>query len=410
MTKSTRRNTDDLRGASRLVIEATQSIAALVEAMHVTIAGGPELLGRPLEGPARLVTGLVYRGIRGVTKLVGSGLDLALARLAPLLGESAPGPERMALLAALNGVLGDYLCESENPLAMQMRLCRDGQVLEVEKEALRAALPRAAGKLLVLAHGSCMHDGQWRRQGHDHGAALERDLGYTPVYLRYNSGLHISTNGRLLAELLERLVLEWPAPLDELVILGHSMGGLVARGACHVGELEKHAWRRKLRALVCIGSPHHGAPLERGGSWIDLLLGSTRYTAPLARLGQIRSAGVTDMRHGSVLDEHWESTDRFAHVGELRTSLELPRDVACYAIAATTTPEGGGTLRGDGLVPVESALGRHAKPELTLGFPEAHLWIAHGTGHLELLNRGEVYVTIRSWLSSPPAPSRYSSS
>ena len=250
-------------------------------------------------------------------------------------------------------------------------------------------------------HGSCLNDRQWTRQGHDHGAALARDLGFTPVYLHYNSGLHISTNGRAFAELLERLVAAWPAPLDELVIVAHSMGGLVARSACHFGEAAGHAWRRKLRKLVCLGSPHHGAPLERGGHWIDLLLGVSRYSAPLARLGKIRSAGVTDLRFGNVLDEHWEGRDRFAHAGDPPQPAEAARrrgvlrdrgdEVAARPAASSAS---------DGLVPVDSALGRHAKPELTLGFPEAHQWIGFGMGHLDLLSRAEVYETIRSWLSS----------
>jgi hypothetical protein len=400
VTKKARNPVDDLRGASRLAVEATRSVADLVEAMHHTIAGGPRILGRPLEGPTRLLTRPVYGSVRGVTRLVGAGIDLALGRLAPLLGESAPGREREAVLATLNGVLGDYLIATGNPLAIEMRLRHGGHPLELNRQALRLALPQASGKLLVLVHGSCLNDRQWNRLGHDHGAALARDLGVTPVYLHYNSGLHISTNGRVFAALLERLVAAWPTRLDELVILAHSMGGLVSRSACHCGEAAGDVWRRKLRKLVCLGSPHHGAPLERGGNWVDLLLGISRYSAPLARLGKIRSAGVTDLRFGNVLDEHWQGRDRFAHAGDLRGQLKLPDGVRCYAVAATTAPEAGGKLPGDGLVPVDSALGRHERPELTLGFPEGHQWVGFGMGHLDLLSRAEVYATIRSWLSS----------
>ena len=402
--KTARSPVDDLRGATRLAIEATRGVTDLVEAMHHNIGGGPSVLGRPLEGPTRLLTRPVYGSIRGVTRLVGAGIDVALAQLArllaPLLAEGAPGLEREAVLAALNGVLGDYLAQTGNPLAIEMRLRHGGHPLELERQALRRALPQATGKLVVLVHGSCRNDRQWTRQGHDHGAALARDLGFTPVYLHYNSGLHISANGREFAELLERLVAAWPRPLDELVIVAHSMGGLVARSACHFGEAAGHAWRPKLRKLVCLGSPHHGAPLERGGHWIDRVLGASRYSAPLARLGKIRSAGVTDMRFGNVMDEHWAGHDRFGHAGDLRGQLALPDGVQCYAIAATKTRRAGGKLSGDGLVPVDSALGRHAKPELTLGFPEAHQWIAYAMGHLDLLSRAEVYETIRSWLSS----------
>jgi len=402
-TVKPRNPVDELRGAARLAVDATRSVADLVEAMHLGIGAGPSILGRPLEGPIRLLTGPVYGSIRGVTRLVGAGVDLALAQLAPivapLLGDGAPGLEREAIVAALNGVLGDYLEESGNPFRIEMRLRQGGHPLELDRHALRAAFPGAGPKLLVLVHGSCLSDRQWSRSGHDHGAALARDLGFTPVYLHYNSGLHTSVNGRAFAALLERLVAEWPAPVGELVIVGHSMGGLVSRSACHFGEAAGHTWRRKLRKLVCLGSPHHGAPLERGGHWVDVLLGISRYSAPLARLGRIRSAGVTDLRFGNVLDEHWKGRDRFAHHGDLRTRLQLPEGVQCYAIAATKS-QAGGERAGDGLVPVDSALGRHEKSVLTLGFPDAHQWIGFGMGHLDLLSRAEVYATIRSWLSS----------
>jgi hypothetical protein len=178
------------------------------------------------------------------------------------------------------------------------------------------------------------------------------------------------------------------------------MGGLVSRSACHLGEAEDHRWRRKLRALACLGTPHHGAPLERGGNWVDVLLGVSRYSAPLARLAKIRSPGVTDLRHGSVLDEHWAGHDRFSLRHDDRVPLPLPKGVRCYAIAATTSAPGAtGKLQSDGLVPVESALGRHAKVELTLAFPEAHRSVVHGTNHFELLDRPEVYAKLRAWLS-----------
>jgi len=398
-SKKTRNDADDLRGASRLAVEATKSVTDLVEAMHHTIGGGPDVLGRPLALPVRLLTAPVYGSIRAVTTLVGVTLDVALAQLEPLLGERAPGPEREAVLAALNGVLGDYLSKTGNPLAMEMQLRQGGHPMELERASLRAGAVQTGGRLLVLVHGSSMNDLQWNRQGHDHGAALARDLGYVPIYLRYNSGLHISTNGRSFADLLERLIEAWPVSVDDVVLLGHSMGGLVARSACHYGEEASHVWRSKLRKLICLGSPHHGAPLERGGNWVDVLLGVSRYSAALARLGKIRSAGVTDLRFGNVLDEHWEGRDRFARTKDLRTPHALPDGVACYAMAATLAPSPSARLSGDGLVPVDSALGRHDKPELTLAFPEAHQAIVYGTGHLDLLHRAEVYAAILAWLS-----------
>jgi hypothetical protein len=401
MRKKARSAVEDLRGASRLAVDATKGVSALIEAMHRTIAGGPAVLGKPLEGPARLLTGPVYGTIRGVAQLVGASMDRALGQLAPLLGDRAPGPEREALLAALNGVLGDYLRETANPLAVRMRLRHGGQPLALRPRALRAAFPAATGKLLVLVHGSSMNDLQWNRDGHDHGAALARDLGLTPVYVHYNSGLHVSTNGRELARLLERLCTAWPRRLRDVVLVGHSMGGLLARSACHAAEVGPLRWRKRLRALVCLGTPHHGAPLERGGNWLHAVLGLSRHSEPFARLARIRSAGVTDLRFGFVLDEHWRGRDRFALDGDRRTPLPLPAGVQCYAVAGTTAKgPGARRLPGDGLVPVDSALGRHQRPELSLGFPEDHQSIAWDTGHVELLGRPRVYATMRRWLSS----------
>lgn len=404
MTNDARRHADDLRAVSRLAIVATKGVTGVVREMHRTIASGPSLLGRPLAGPSRVLTDFVYGRILGVTSLVGVALDLALEQLGPLLGESTPGRERDAVLSAINGVFGDYLVETKSPLATEMHFRVAGAVLPLDAERLRERLPSASGKVLVLVHGLAMNDSQWLRRGHDHGASLARDLGYTAVYLRYNSGLHVSANGRSFAELLEALVRAWPTEVEEITLLGHSMGGLVSRSACHAAEASKLGWRSKLRRLVCLGSPHHGSPLERGGNWIDTLLGVSGYSAPLAVLGKIRSAGVTDLRFGNVLDEHRGDGDRFARTGDLRRELALPRDVDCHAVAATTSKVMRAKLPGDGLVPVDSALGRHARPELTLAFPEANRFIALGTGHLDLLDDAAVYERLRTWLASPAPP------
>jgi hypothetical protein len=241
---------------------------------------------------------------------------------------------------------------------------------------------------------------------HDHGAALARDLGVTPVYLHYNTGLHISTNGRAFAEQLDALVRAWPVPLESIALIGHSMGGLVARSAQHYGVAAGHAWPQLLRALVCLGSPHLGAPLERAGHWFEQLLAATPYTAPFVRLGRVRSAGIRDLRHGSVLDEHWHRPRSGADA-----VLPLPAQVMTAAIAASRAPARPGgpaveplpqverslrALRGDGLVPVASALGIHADPRRALAF--THQAIAWDCGHLDLLSSPAVYAQLRSWM------------
>lgn len=404
----------DLRALGRLTVDAIAGLTRLVEALHHTIAHTPGIFGTPASGPTTGITGLVYRSIRGVTTLVGAGLDAALAQLVRLLGDrssSRSSPQREAVLAALNGVLGDYLADSGSPLATPMRVRRNGRPLELERQALAAAIPQPGNKLLVFVHGLCMNDLQWNRQkqvrdrrpAREAGPSLRlaRDLGSTAVYLHYNSGRHVSTNGREFAALMQTLIEQWPVPVKEIAIVAHSMGGLIARSACHYGAIAGHGWLRPLRKMVFLGTPHHGAPLERGGNWIDLLLGVSPYTAPFARLGKIRSAGITDLRYGNLLDKDWKGRDRFEHPVDRRRPVPLPEGVRCYAIAATTGKRAGDLqdrFLGDGLVPVASALGRHAEPGLSLPIPTSRQWVGLGMNHLDLLSHPAVYKQLRRWL------------
>jgi len=392
----------DLRGATRLAIDATAGLTDLVEAMHERIARVP-LVGRTApDGRAGGISGLVYKSVRGITRLVGGSVDALLGLISEALPVGDTTAEREAVVAALNGVLGDYLAATGNPLAIEMSLRRGGRSLVLEREALAEALPDAGSKLVVLLHGLCMNDLQWTRAGHDHGAALQRDLGYTPLYLHYNSGMHISTNGAALALLMQRLVEQWAQPLQRLVLVGHSMGGLVARSALHVASEVGLKWSARVDDLVFLGTPHHGAPLERAGNWFEIVLSATPYAAPLARLGKVRSAGITDLRRGNLLDEDWGGHDRFAHTGDRRRPLPLPAGVRCFALAAAIGARRGDAkdrLLGDGLVPLASALGRHADPSRTLDFAADQQWVAQHTGHLDLLGRPEVYAQLRRWLA-----------
>ncbi|MEP6702722.1 MAG: alpha/beta hydrolase [Betaproteobacteria bacterium] len=390
----------DLRGVSRLAVDAVAGVTGIVEAMHRNITGSAPIVGRSRTGATSGITGLVYRGVRGVTNAVGIGLDAALGRLSPLLKDDGVSPRREALLAALNGVFGDYLVASGNPLAIPMGLRQEGRLLVLDRQSLAADIAHPADRLLVMVHGLGMNDLQWQREGHNHGASLARDLGYTALYLHYNSGRHVSTNGREFSTLLEQLVQQWPVPVRELVIIGHSMGGLVARSACHYARLARCSWRSRLKKLVFLGTPHHGAPLERAGNWVDILVGISPYTAPFARLGMIRSAGIKDLRYGSILDEDWDDEAGGRARDPLRR-VPLPRGVQCFAVAATRASSSQGSLRrlpGDGLVPVMSALGWHKDPARTLAIPESRQAIFHGSSHFDLLSRHDVYERIRDWL------------
>ena len=209
----------DVLGFSRLVIDATVGMAGVVEAMHQTIAGSS------LGG----MVGSAYAPVRAIAKLIGRGMDAVLTPLIEMAGKTQPLPEREAVLAALNGILGDHLAATENPLAIPMRLRRSGRALRLKRRDLQAAIVQPNGKVLVLVHGLCMNDLQWTRRGRDRGAALAGKLGWTPVHLHCNSGLHISSNGRAFAGLMETLLQQWPVPVREVAIIGHSSGGLVSR-------------------------------------------------------------------------------------------------------------------------------------------------------------------------------------
>ncbi|MGR6778473.1 PGAP1-like alpha/beta domain-containing protein [Moritella viscosa] len=391
---------NDMRGINQLAVDAVTGLTDIVEALHYTILS-LGLNKQDTQPRTRGVTGLVYRNIRTVTAFVGDKIDFSLSQLGSALGQHESSLNREVAISMLNGVLGDYLLERENPLAVIMQFRRDGKPLS--DVALRNLIEQSNGKILLMVHGLCMNDLQWQVDEHDHGIELARDLGYEPIYLHYNTGRHISENGRDLSSLLEYLVGISPQPLS-LSILAHSMGGLVARSAFYYGEKAEHTWLAQVNKMVFLGTPHHGAALEKGGNLIDVLLGSNSYSKPFAKLGQIRSAGITDLRYGSIIDEDWQGKDRFSYAMDNRGTLALPNGVHCYTLAAVKSKEStvvGDGLIGDGLVNVDSALGRHNDDLLHLTFPEHHQWIGRDMNHMDLLYHPDVYRKIRQWLLDP---------
>jgi pimeloyl-ACP methyl ester carboxylesterase len=376
-----------------MVVDATDSVVEVVEKMHRTVQLRPGPLGVPAADRPAGIAGLVYRSVRGGVRLVGRGFGASLAGITELMPEGESSPARDAYRSAANGAYGDYLSRTGNPLAIDMSLRYRGQCIDLDDPMQgleRSGDATPANKLLVLVHGLCMNDRQWSRDGHDHGAALAKELGYLPLYLRYNSGLQIASNGRLLAEALETLVENWAVPIHELVIMGHSMGGLVARSACHFGGEAGHAWTTYLQKLVFLGTPHHGALLERGGHGLDILMDLSPYSIPLTLLSKARSAGITDLRHGTI------------SAGE--DFVPLPLGVKCYAAAAVRAAKRSllsERVIGDGLVTPDSALGRHTDSERMLAIPSSRQWIGYGMGHRDLLSRPEVYDQISGWLQEP---------
>jgi pimeloyl-ACP methyl ester carboxylesterase len=401
-----------LRGTSRVVIDAVEGVTNIVEQMHGTILRAAPLLGRETEGRTRGVTGLVYRNVRGVTRVVGKALDMALAKLSPLISsramQSKQLPQIESLRAVLNGVVGDYLAATRNPLAIPMQFRVNGQPLLLQRTALAEQFPHNGGRLVVLVHGLCMNDLLWERDSHDHGVSLAVDLGVTPIYLHYNTGLHIAENGRAFAAQMASLVAAWPVPVREIVFLCHSMGGLVARSACAVAGAENQPWLGYLKKIIFLGAPHHGARLERLGKWVDKGLMISPYSAPFATLGKVRSAGITDLGHARLTREDVENavenaTENAPRRGASPAKMRLPKGVKCYAIAASTARKPDGAehaVQGDGLVQVDSALGRHRDRARALGIPRARQKIFYTTNHFALLSSADVYRYIRRILAA----------
>ena len=380
----------DLQPLARLGVDGVVGAADLTQALHDRIAG------RTTGGRAGVISRLVYGAIRGIAKLAGIAGDVTFGALRPL-STAASSRERESVLAAFNGVLGDRLVETGNALAVPMRLRVEGAARDAPADQPVVA---TSGRLLLLVHGLCLDDLCWAPP-----SAVARDLGYAAVYAQYNTGLHISTNGRELARQLSALVERWPVPVEEIAIVAHSMGGLVTRSACRIAGEENLPWLERLRTIVFLGTPHLGAPLERLGSFVHSVLGAAGPAAPLARLGAIRSAGITDLRHANLADEDWVGRDRFARPSPLPQSVPLPAGVACYAIAASTRAAPGRVtdrLIGDGLVPVPSAIGDAEDPARSLGIPASRRAIVYRTRHVEMLRSPEVEGHIREWLSSAP--------
>jgi pimeloyl-ACP methyl ester carboxylesterase len=396
----------DMRGLVQLATQATRSVTHIVEGVHQSVWSTMGFPGGKAPGKTRGITGLVYKTVHDVTRLTGKGADTMMAGLQQLF-ESAenatPGtPRRDANLAVLNGVMGDRLVGDNSPFATPMSLRYRGETLDWQSPP---PLADTSGKVLLLIHGLCMDDlqqhGQRTNNAAEQGEVLAATLGYSPIYLRYNSGRHISQIGHELSDQLERLINLWPRAIEDLSVIAHSMGGLVIRSALHYAQQEGLHWPDRVGNIIFLGTPHHGAPLERAGNWLDLILGATPYTKPFTALGRLRSAGITDLRYGNVLHEDWHGHDRFHLKPDTRGLAPLPETVECHTVAATLAEKRGALadhLVGDGVVPLRSALGQHKEAQRSLAFDESSQMIAYKTNHMDLLNSPEVLDQIVQWL------------
>jgi pimeloyl-ACP methyl ester carboxylesterase len=418
-----------LRGSVKLAFDAVDAATHIVEGMYRNIAAAPWPLSEAPEGPARGISGFVHESIRRVNKVTHRASDWILAHMSPILDRKLlPGPHREAVISALNGICGDHLARSGNTLAIPMQLrvllpplappeetppeqkVPFANLFEVEKRPVEIH-PQATAlsengfspgrRLLILVHGLSMNDREWTSHQHNHAEALAENNDYSPVYVLYNSGRNVSTNGRELCNQLTGLLGTWPVLVDSITFIGFSMGGLLTRSAMHIAKNEGHAWLDKVDKAAYVGTPHHGAVMERGGYWLQKGLTFSPYTAPLSALGRIRSAGITDLRHGNVSDDDWQHHDEHEDNSDHRQPTPLAGGITHYAIAATLSRRPGeriGKLLGDGLVHPSSATGRHKDQDHNLAFPAGHTRIIYGLGHLAMLHDSRVLDQLREWL------------
>jgi pimeloyl-ACP methyl ester carboxylesterase len=260
----------------------------------------------------------------------------------------------------------------------------------------------------VFVHGWCLTERTWWRRprtGDDarsYGDRLFDDLGFTPVYLRYNTGLHISDNGQQLADMLEQLQLLWPVPIDEIVLVGHSMGGLVVRSAVYYGAQQHHWWTAAVRHVVCLGSPHLGADLEKAVNAAAWALAWLPETRAIAGFLNARSSGVKDLRFGSCRDEDWRDCDPDEFLRDRCHEVPFLPSAAYHFVATTIGPPALGRLVGDHLVRSYSATGAGGNRQLP--FVSEHGLRLEGLHHLDLLNHPSIYAKLREWVTSAPTP------
>lgn len=406
----------EVRALGELAGEATGGAVARIEEMHQGIAGRVWGSLGAAATPVRLIhdgiSHAVYATVRGAlngaTRAGGGALSLTRGPDAPSIERIPVG--RMAI-GALNGAFGDRLEEQGSPLAIRMSVCRGGEAVEPTKAALRAAFPDATGRIVVFLHGLCETEEAWLRAAGEHvpyGPRLRAELGYTPVYIRYNSGRHISENGGELADLLDRITSAWPIEPYEIALIGHAMGGLVARSACHQGA--GRTWVNMVRHVFMLGSPHTGAPLERAANAASAGLAKLSETKALSSALNLRSAGVKDLRYGYLLEDDWRGHDPDAYANRPATQIPFLRSANHYFVSASIArePDGlAGRLLGDLLVIGPSAWGRGERGK-RLTFPVDHYRHVGGINHFQLTNHPAVYDQFRNWLSArpalPPAP------
>jgi triacylglycerol lipase len=401
-----------LRPLKALVHDAVEATTDLVEAGHdsaarrvrhaASLVPGAEKPVAVVDAVRAAGTGVVLDTVRAVNRAVEKATDVALD-LAPKPAAPAsalpidepslmsPGGAADQLVGVLNGAVGDHLARRGNGLALGMRLRHGEQWLDGGRDATAAAIPDPRSHIVLFVHGLATTEGSWAFGAEaglgdaraNFGTLLAHDMGCTAVFARYNTGMPIQSSGSRLAAAIEQLVEDWPVPVERISLVGHSMGGLVARAASRAGD--GGGWQALLQDIVCIGSPHRGAPLAQVGEVATRMFRAIDVPATqvIGRIIDGRSAGVKDLSEG-----------------DQPVGPPLLDGVRHAFFAGSLTKDADGSMAhtlGDMLVPVTSAEGP--------GSPEVHTARFPGRAHHQLQADADIYKALREFLLDAAEPS-----
>jgi pimeloyl-ACP methyl ester carboxylesterase len=426
-----------VRGFIDLVFDVVEETTNLVERTHDSVVERTKRRFAPIEPAkttAEIVTGVQtvisaitfesIRTVNGITRFaVNAAADTAEtnlpsevqdAELATPIRSTAAGTASWVVdyaQASLNGFWGDYIERKNSRLDLGMTLRHHGRHLPATAEAFEQAFPNPTPKVCVFVHALAATEWLWSLSSEAHygdpevtfGTRLLEDAGFTPIYLRYNSGLHISENGKRLATLLDEVLDAYPISVEEIALVGHSMGGLVARSAAHYGSTHDARWAKLLRHVACIGSPHLGAPLEKAVHVFASVLRRVDAAGAqvTAELLAARSVGVKDLRYGYTLDEEWSGEDPDAVFADARKNVPLVDGVGYYFVAATISRDPDhpvGQLLGDLLVRLPSAAGEAPEPARRVRFNGGGF--VNGVSHVDIASHPAVYDVLRDLLAT----------
>jgi pimeloyl-ACP methyl ester carboxylesterase len=399
----------EIGAVGRLGGHAFAGLVCRIEQVHRAIADRAFAPAGPASAPARVMHDSIARGAYRTVRGAGAAAGVMGGKTASLLATGGqpvgrkPGGNQA--LAALNAIAGDQFGADLAALAIPMAVRDNGRDVGLTAHQVADTFPHATPRVAVFVHGLGETEHSWQRRAAEsepYGPRLQAEFGYTPSYIRYNTGRHVSENGHDLARLLNDLMAAWPVQMDELLLVGHSMGGLVIRSACHYGEQGSAAWVDRVQHVFYLGSPHLGAPLARAAGFAGWALGRVAETRPFVTMVNGSSPGIKDLRHGYIVADDWATCDQDSCVrSHLRDTPLLPGANHC-TISATVTADPRhplGAMVGDLLVQPASAHGRHGAHQ-HIPFPLGSRRGLGGMHHFDLLNHPAVWTAIRDLLSA----------